>query len=297
MGNFCTKCGKALADGEVCSCQSAAAPQINPAQQVQAQQVAPQQVQAQQVPPQQAQAQQIPPQQVQAQQIPPQQYTNQQFQQQTQAATGYFKDLFKTSIDVWVAPATKGKEYVKSGKFGVAIGILVAQAIAAMILGICFEARSGFAMRGYFWRPTAGAVALTYVKVIFGTLFFSAAFSAMLAGLLLAFNLIAKNKMNFKQALCLASVRGVILIPAMGVALIFVLISPLYGGIFAVLINLYGIIAMMKALPVNEGASENVLVHLMSAAIGIFAVVSLFIMLTVGGLLYASTAILSFGSL
>ena len=43
MGNFCTKCGKALADGDVCSCQSAAAPQINPAQQVQAQQVAPQQ--------------------------------------------------------------------------------------------------------------------------------------------------------------------------------------------------------------------------------------------------------------
>ena len=49
-----------------------------------------------------------------------------------------------------------------------------------------------------------------------------------------------------------------------------------------------GIIAMIKALPVEEGVSENLLVHLMSAAIGIFAIVSLSLMLSLGGLLYAS---------
>ncbi len=44
MGNFCTKCGKPLADGEVCNCQ---APQIDPAQQAapQQQSAAPQQYQ------------------------------------------------------------------------------------------------------------------------------------------------------------------------------------------------------------------------------------------------------------
>ncbi len=267
MANFCTKCGKALADGEVCSCQSAA--QINPAQQ------APQ-GQFQQA--QQGQFQQAP--------------QGQQFQQpqQPSAAGLYFKDLFKTSIDTWVAPATKGKEFVKSGKFGVAIGILVAQALAAMLLGICFEARSGFATLASY---LGGSVGFTYFKVIFGTLFFSAAFSAMLAALLLAFNAIAKNKMNFKQALCLAAVRGVILIPAMGVALLFVLINPLFGAMFTVIINVYGIIAMIKALPVEEGVSENLLVHLMSAAIGIFAVVSGFIMMTLGGMLYTSSSLYS----
>lgn len=263
MANFCTKCGKALADGEVCSCQSAT--QINPAQQ------APQ-----------GQFQQAP--QGQFQQAP----QGQQFQQpqQPSAAGLYFKDLFKTSIDTWVAPATKGKEFVKSGKFGVAIGILVAQALAAMLLGICFEARKDLATVAEYMGGSS--VPFTYFKVVFGTLFFSAAFSVMLAALILAFNAIAKNKMNFKQALCLAAVRGVILIPAMGVALLFVLIHPVFGAIVTIVINIYGIIAMIKALPVEEGVSENLLVHLMSAAIGIFAIVSLSLMLSLGGLLYAS---------
>ena len=61
MGNFCTKCGKPLADGEVCNCQGAA-PQIDPAQQAapQQQSAAPQQ-QYQQAP--QQQYQQAPQQQ------------------------------------------------------------------------------------------------------------------------------------------------------------------------------------------------------------------------------------------
>ena len=42
------------------------------------------------------------------------------------------------------------------------------------------------------------------------------------------------------------------------------------------------------SVTVEEGVSENLLVHLMSAAIGIFAIVSLSLMLSLGGLLYAS---------
>ena len=144
MANFCTKCGKALADGEVCSCQSAT--QINPAQQ------APQ-GQFQQAP--QGQFQQAP--QGQFQQAPQGQQP-----QQPSAAGLYFKDLFKTSIDTWVAPATKGKEFVKSGKFGVAIGILVAQALAAMLLGICFEARKDLATVAEYMGGSS--VPFTYFK-------------------------------------------------------------------------------------------------------------------------------------
>ena len=51
----------------------------------------------------------------------------------------------------------------------------------------------------------------------------------MLAGLLLGFNLIAKNNMTFKNALCLASVRSIVIAPAMVVALIIILINPLWG--------------------------------------------------------------------
>ena len=273
MGNFCTKCGKPLADGEVCNCQGAA-PQIDPAQQAapQQQSAAPQQ-QYQQAPQQQYQQapqqqyQQAPQQQYQQapqqqyQQVPPQQY-QQQYQQmapQQSAASDYFKQFLNTALNVWKKPVTAGKEYVMSGKFTLAIGYLIVQAVLAVILGMVFEARSSLANLAEF---AGSSVGLTYVKVFFGTLFLSAIFSIMLAGLLLGFNLIAKNNMTFKNALCLASVRSIVIAPAMVVALIIILINPAWGGVFSLIINIWGFVAIVKALPVVSEQSDNLLVHL-----------------------------------
>ena len=302
MGNFCTKCGKPLADGEVCNCQGAA-PQIDPAQQAAPQQQsaavqqqyqqapqqqyqqAPQQ-QYQQAPQQQYQQapqqqyQQVPPQQ-QYQQVPPQQY-QQQYQQmapQQSAASDYFKQFLNTALNVWKKPVTAGKEYVMSGKFTLAIGYLIVQAVLAVILGMVFEARSSLANLAEF---AGSSVGVTYVKVFFGTLFLSAIFSIMLAGLLLGFNLIAKNNMTFKNALCLASVRSIVIAPAMVVALIIILINPAWGGVFSLIINIWGFVAIVKALPVVSEQSDNLLVHLVTAAILIFVIIALIIMFTIG---------------
>ena len=277
MGNFCTKCGKPLADGEVCNCQGAA-PQIDPAQQAapQQQSAAPQQ-QYQQA--QQQQYQQAPQQQF--QQVPPQQY-QQQYQQmapQQSAASDYFKQFLNTALNVWKKPVTAGKEYVMSGKFTLAIGYLIVQAVLAVILGMVFEARSSLAD---FAELVGSSVGVTYVKVFFGTLFLSAIFSIMLAGLLLGFNLIAKNNMTFKNALCLVSVRSIVIAPAMVVTLIIILINPLWGGVFSLVINIWGFIAIVKALPVVSEQSDNLLVHLVTAAILIFVIIALIIMFTIG---------------
>ena len=293
MGNFCTKCGKPLADGEVCNCQGAA-PQIDPAQQAapQQQSAAPQQQyqqaqqqQYQQAPQQQYQQaqqqqyQQAPQQQF--QQVPPQQY-QQQYQQmapQQSAASDYFKQFLNTALNVWKKPVTAGKEYVMSGKFTLAIGYLLVQAVLAVILGMVFEARSSLANLAEF---AGSSVGLTYVKVFFGTLFLSAIFSIMLAGLLLGFNLIAKNNMTFKNALCLVSVRSIVIAPAMVVALIIILINPAWGGVFSLIINIWGFVAIVKALPVVSEQSDNLLVHLVTAAILIFVIIALIIMFTIG---------------
>ena len=293
MGNFCTKCGKPLADGEVCNCQGAA-PQIDPAQQAapQQQSAAPQQ-QYQQAPQQQYQQapqqqyQQAPQQQYQQapqqqyQQVPPQQY-QQQYQQmapQQSAASDYFKQFLNTALNVWKKPVTAGKEYVMSGKFTLAIGYLLVQAVLAVILGMVFEARSSLANLAEF---AGSSVGVTYVKVFFGTLFLSAIFSIMLAGLLLGFNLIAKNNMTFKNALCLVSVRSIVIAPAMVVALIIILINPAWGGVFSLIINIWGFVAIVKALPVVSEQSDNLLVHLVTAAILIFVIIALIIMFTIG---------------
>ena len=289
MGNFCTKCGKPLADGEVCNCQGAA-PQIDLAQQAapQQQSAAPQQ-QYQQAPQQQYQQapqqqyQQAPQQQYQQapqqqyQQVPPQQY--QQMAPQQSAASDYFKQFLNTALNVWKKPVTAGKEYVMSGKFTLAIGYLIVQAVLAVILGMVFEARSSLANLAEF---AGSSVGVTYVKVFFGTLFLSAIFSIMLAGLLLGFNLIAKNNMTFKNALCLASVRSIVIAPAMVVALIIILINPAWGGVFSLIINIWGFVAIVKALPVVSEQSDNLLVHLVTAAILIFVIIALIIMFTIG---------------
>ena len=285
MGNFCTKCGKPLADGEVCNCQGAA-PQIDPAQQAAAQQQsAAAQQQYQQAP--QQQYQQAPQQQYQQapqqqfQQVPPQQY-QQQYQQmapQQSAASDYFKQFLSTALNVWKKPVTAGKEYVMSGKFTLAIGYILVQAVLAVILGMVFEARSSLAN---FAELVGSSVGVTYVKVFFGTLFLSAIFSIMLAGLLLGFNLIAKNNMTFKNALCLVSVRSIVIAQAMVVALIIILINPAWGGVFSLIINIWGFVAIVKALPVVSEQSDNLLVHLVTAAILIFVIIALIIMFTIG---------------
>ncbi len=284
MGRFCTKCGRPLAEGEVCNCQGVA-PQ-------------PQQTftQDQQVPPQgQAQYQQVSPQgQPQYQQVPPQ--GQPQYQQmapkQPSAAENYLKELLNTGLNIFKAPVTEGKKYVAEGNSKLAIGYLVIQAILAMILGMTFEARSGLAKIGSYniWSGgvDTGAVALTYVKVFFSTLVLSALFSLIFAGLLFAFNNIAKNKMTFQNALCLASVRSIVLVPAMVVAWGIILINPMLGGSVSLIINIWGMITIVKALPVASEKADNLITHLMTAAFVIFAIVSVGIMLTIGSACYCS---------
>lgn len=198
---------------------------------------------------------------------------------QQSAASDYFKQFLNTALNVWKKPVTAGKEYVMSGKFTLAIGYLIVQAVLAVILGMVFEARSSLANLAEF---AGSSVGLTYVKVFFGTLFLSAIFSIMLAGLLLGFNLIAKNNMTFKNALCLASVRSIVIAPAMVVALIIILINPAWGGVFSLIINIWGFVAIVKALPVVSEQSDNLLVHLVTAAILIFVIIALIIMFTIG---------------
>ena len=331
MGKFCTKCGRPLAEGEVCNCQSAAPqPQAQPVaptpveptpapqqgQYVQETPVAPVQPQYQQTAPQvqpqyQQAAQQGQPQYQQAAQQGQPQYQQaapqmqpqyqQMAPQQPSAAGTYFKELWSTALNIFKAPATEGKKYVAEGKFKFAIGYMVVQAVLAVILGMTFEGRSGLATLGSydFWSGSTdtGMVALAYVKVFFITLVLSALFSVMLAGLILGFNAIAKNHMTFKNALCLASVRSIVLAPAMVVAWILTIINPFFGGFVSLIINIWGMVAIMKALPVASEKADNLVTHMMSAAFAIFALVSMGLMFTVGALCYSSGILSQIGSL
>ena len=87
MAKFCTKCGKPLEEGEVCSCTQAA-PQQQAAPQMQA---APQQ------------------------QAPQQQgyvSNEQQFQQTQQAVAGFLTRMFGAFINVIKHPVTAGRDMI-----------------------------------------------------------------------------------------------------------------------------------------------------------------------------------------
>ena len=114
MGNFCTKCGRPLADGEVCNCQ--ATPQINPGQ------VAPM---PQAAPAPQGQPQMAPQGQPYMQQKAPSQFD------------AVMKDTLAAFVDIMKAPVTKGQELVKGEKFIVSVIYIVLQALLSTIFASC----------------------------------------------------------------------------------------------------------------------------------------------------------------
>ena len=244
MGNFCTKCGRPLADGEVCNCQ--ATPQINPGQ------VAPM---PQAAPAPQGQPQMAPQGQPYMQQKAPSQFD------------AVMKDTLAAFVDIMKAPVTKGQELVKGEKFIVSVIYIVLQALLSTI----------FATLATVKFMGDGAEATTYVKVFFGTFFGSVLFSAMLFGVVMAANAICKNPISVKSALCVVGNRSIVLCPVILLSVILVLIASSWGiGLFF-LASLWGFIVLIKSNPIANPQSEDLLTHIFAAGIFIFVVIAMVI--------------------
>ena len=246
MGNFCTKCGRPLADGEVCNCQ--ATPQINPGQVAPMPQAAP-------APAPQGQPQMAPQGQPYMQQKAPSQFD------------AVMKDTLAAFVDIMKAPVTKGQELVKGEKFIVSVIYIVLQALLSTIFAMVATVK-------FMGDYADGGM---YAKIFFGTFFGSVLFSAMLFGVVMAANAICKNPISVKSALCVVGNRSIVLCPVILLSAILVLIAPSWGICLFFLASLWGFIVLIKSNPIANPQSEDLLTHIFAAGIFIFVVIALVI--------------------
>lgn len=248
MARFCTKCGKPLEEGEVCSCtqEAQAAPQQETQQQTAQQAAAPQQ--------QAGQAQQQAAQQ--AGYMP----NEQQFQQTQQAVTGFLSKTFGAFLNIIKHPVAAGRDMILAGDSAPAIALIVLQGIISTIFGVV-AAKKIYSFVNLFmgglgslFGSYSDDIDMPYVKIIFGTLLISIALSFVLAVLLLVGNLIIKNALNFKQMLAAAAIRSCVSILATVVAIIVFLIHPATGILVFVTGTVWGFFVILLAMPLtNEG--------------------------------------------
>lgn len=249
MSSFCTKCGRKLEDGEVCNCQSGAVNNSIPQ-----------------------------PQQFDAQSVTP---------AQPSAVGVYLKRLYNSYVAIFRAPVTAGKAFVASCDYKLAIGFIVLQAIIVAIYGLCFELKIGI-MLNKLMSYANSKVSMPYGSVIFGTLFFSAAFSFALAGILLAANMIFKNSTNYKAMLCSTALRSVVILPVAVVAMIVTFINPFAGMIVFFSANIWGVILITMTMPVANEKVANLTSLALFIAFFVFMAVCMYIMYKVSGMYISS---------
>ena len=100
----------------------------------------------------------------------------------------------------------------------------------------------------------------------------------VLAGILLASNLIFKNVVNFRQMINAAAMRCIVLIPVIIVSIIITLLNPLYGMVLFYASNIWGVIAITKAMPVRNEKASNLLTLSMFITFALFLVISVIVM-------------------
>lgn len=253
---FCKYCGRQLAEGEVCTCQSAQA-ESTPIQETQPTQQAAAPIQGTQ---------------------PTQQAGSIQYSEQLQNITGQTKEmagsLWKIFVDIIKNPSDAGTNYVRIGNLTNAVAFLIIQAIASGLFAICCVSKIN-GLIGLGGSYTA-ALKFSGAQAFFLTILYSVILSVINAGLLLAAVKIAKGTINFQTALSATSIRSIILVPIVLVSCILFFINPATGiGVFVIsfiICNMFMMLPMRGIGGLNDSKIIYTAIAVMIASLIIFVI-------------------------
>lgn len=298
MGKFCTKCGRPLQEGEICSCQTVVGngqgyQQAQPLTgQPNQQQTAGQSVDGQ--PNQQQTTGQPFQQQATSQpfygQPGQQQAGGQQFQAQQfgPKASAFAQNFFGRVINLVKKPVTAGKELIMEADVKVALLLIVFQGIfsglfAMLIAGKCsqlMKTASGLVDSFSYGLGNAvtGALPMPYFRIFIVAMLSSVMLACALAVMLLLGHMLMKIPASFQQMLSAAGIRSAVLVPAIILSIIVFELFPGYGIALFVLINIWGFAAMIVAMSSLIGQEKlNIFVLVMSIIILLFSVLAVFV--------------------
>ncbi len=256
MSKFCTKCGRPVPEGGICSCQLQAGGQAQtpPNQNSNGSQQGNQPFQGQQQGNQQFQGQQgSQPFQGQqgSQQFQSQPFNGQQYKEQ---ASAFAQNFFGKLLYVIKRPVEAGTNLILEANIKTALLLVAAQGLCSALVAMAaagkvsgyIQAASGLAngISSGLGNVVAGAMGMPYFRIFLVTVAFSMALSCILALMLLLGHMALKIPVSFQQMLSAAAIRSAVLCPAILLSLVvFELAAPAGIALF-LLINIWGFTAM-----------------------------------------------------
>lgn len=245
MAKFCTKCGRALQEGEICSCQveggtaESRQPESNQTPYRGGQEIGRL-----------------------GQQIPPKSELEKQ-------ASALAQNFFKKILRVIKEPITAGREMIMQADAKTAVLLLGLQGIFSAIFIMLVEGSLMDELE----------ISTPYARIFFVTWLISVGMALALALLLKLGNAVIKIPVSYFQMLAAVSIRSTVLIPAIILSIIAAVIHMGIGiGLF-VLINIWGFTAMVVTLTSLIGQEKlNKFTLIASVAILLFVLLAVFVL-------------------
>ena len=247
MSKFCTKCGRPVPEGGVCSCQlqTGGQAQTPPNQNSNGSQQGSQPFQGQQQGSQPFQGQQFQGQQG------SQPFNGQQYKEQ---ASAFAQNFFGKLLYLIKRPVEAGTNLILEANIKTALLLLAAQGLCSALFAMAaagkvsgyIQAASGLAneISSGLGNVVAGAMGMPYFRIFLVTVAFSMVLSCILALMLLLGHMALKIPVSFQQMLSAAAIRSAVLCPAILLSLVvFELTAPAGIALF-LLINIWGFTAM-----------------------------------------------------
>lgn len=243
MSKFCTKCGRPVPEGGICSCQLQAGGQ--------AQTPPNQNSNGSQQGSQPFQGQQQGSQPFQGQQQGSQPFNGQQYKEQ---ASAFAQNFFGKLLYLIKRPVEAGTNLILEANIKTALLLLAAQGLCSALFAMAaagkvsgyIQAASGLAneISSGLGNVVAGAMGMPYFRIFLVTVAFSMVLSCILALMLLLGHMALKIPVSFQQMLSAAAIRSAVLCPAILLSLVvFELTAPAGIALF-LLINIWGFTAM-----------------------------------------------------
>ena len=284
---FCTKCGKQINEGEVCSCQQPVVPVVVPevvVPEVVAPVVAPEVVVPQAGIPESSSYSYAAAPNTTAAPNATAANPNMQREKAKEDTTKYLKNAFGDFKGIVSKPCTNGRAFVKEENFFTALGFLGMQAVAAaifvlvMMMKINSTIKKSFAgFLGIFGSESEDIFQMPVIKDFFLTIIISVLFSALLIGLIFAASMIFKNALNIKATVALVATGSAAICPINLIAFVVCIISVPLGIAVFFIGKLLGLLFILAALPVETENHKNTRTYLMFAAITVFLIITIYL--------------------
>jgi len=165
-------------------------------------------------------------------------------------------------------PMTEGARFAKSGDVELSVAYIILQALVTGLFVLAFTiniyslivelvASLAGGMSYFFGGYASSYVTVPFGKMFIGSLLLSGVLSVLFALCIYVFGQIVKNNMTFRQSVCVAALRSVLITPVMLVGLVVTFAQPMLALLVYFSGNILAYLAVFEALPGEDRLADK----------------------------------------